>query len=396
MLPFKQSNFFMMNNVIQNYAWGSVDSMQTLFDIANPEQLPQAEMWMGDHPHGCSKIVTETGEIQLSDFIASNHETILGSLSGYSHIPFLFKVLAAEKALSVQVHPNKQQAEEGFAREEKSAIAGNANERNYRDANHKPELVFALTQYQAMNGFRDLTAIADDFVILNIISLKEQITDFKKSSSEAAFAAFFSSVLSLQGEQKEQAIDQLVHYAQQQQASRYKLIVELAEQYPSDIGLFSPLFLHVVMLQPGEAMFLDAGTPHAYIHGTALEIMANSDNVLRAGLTPKHIDVAELIDKTQFTPRKYEQLRLQPHEEHNNKHYPVPVTDFSFSVYKQPQSQRVSVCSAEIIFAVDAQTSLIHSSGEEIIFNKGQSIFIPAYAKEYCISSSGTVARAYC
>lgn len=370
--------------------------MTDLFDTANPQQLPQAEMWMGDHPNGCSKIHQGEHEILLSDFIASDIEAILGRSAAFKAMPFLFKVLAAEKALSVQVHPNKQQAETGFALEQQSGIAQDDPNRNYRDANHKPELVFALTEYQAMNGFRDLQAIADDFTALDSSSLNAALHIFKADLSEQGLAQFFSSVLSQQGAQKDRAVAQLLHYAEQQADTRFQLIRQLKDQYPEDIGLFSPLFLHTVTLQPGQAMFLDAGTPHAYIHGTALEIMANSDNVLRAGLTPKYIDIAELIDKTSFKALKYEALRLDPVLEHNSEHYQVPVADFCFSVYKRPQKQPLKVDTAEILFALDASVSLEHSSGEEMVFNKGQAVFIPAYAQEFSISTSGTLARAYC
>jgi mannose-6-phosphate isomerase len=390
-----QSNFFLMNNKIQNYAWGSTDSMTALFDTENPLQEPQAEMWMGDHPNGCSKIFNGEHEVLLSDFIATDVNKILGRSAVFNAMPFLFKVLAAEKALSVQVHPNKQQAEAGFTLEQKLGIAQDASDRNYRDANHKPELVFALTEYQAMNGFRDLQSIVDDFDCLDICSLSEALNHLKENFCEQGLAQFFSAVLSLQGKQKTQAINLLTHYAAQQSTIRFDLIKQLATQYPGDIGLFSPLFLNTLTLQPGQAMFLDAGTPHAYIHGTALEIMANSDNVLRAGLTPKHIDVAELIDKTCFNSLNYEQLCLEPIREQQKEHYHVPVDDFRFSVYKQPQKQQVKVDTAEILFAIDASASLRHKSGEEIFFNKGQAVFIPAYAQEYSISTTGTLARAY-
>jgi len=394
-MKFKQSNFFLMDNVIQNYAWGSVDSMHSLFDIVNPQRLPQAELWMGAHPNGCSHIWLESQRIALCDFINSDPDAVLGSAASFAEIPFLFKVLAAEKALSVQVHPNKNQAETGFTREDLSGIARDADNRNYRDANHKPELVFALTPYQAMNGFRDLSAIYDDFAALHSAVLQDALTDFKVNLSEAGLALFFSAVLNLAQQQKQQTIEQLLAYCAEQDATRHQLITELAKQYPGDIGLFSPLFLHIVTLQPGEAMFLNAGTPHAYIQGTALEIMANSDNVLRAGLTPKYIDVNELIDKTRFTSVNAEQLLLAPNTQLNSKHFPVPVADFCFSVYQQPQADDVAVKSAEILFAIDAPVFLEHMSGEKIAFNKGESIFIPAYAQAYKLSTTGTVARAY-
>jgi mannose-6-phosphate isomerase len=142
-------------------------------------------------------------------------------------------------------------------------------------------------------------------------------------------------------------------------------------------------------------MFLRSGTPHAYVYGTALEIMANSDNVLRAGLTAKHIDIQELVTNMAFTPLKYDELRLKPKKANNITHYPVPVVDFSFSIYTQQQAHPLTVNSAEILFAIDAPVSISHDSGETLTFNKGESIFIPAYVKEYKITTLGRLARAY-
>ena len=395
MIEVTQSNFFQMNNTIKNYAWGSIDSMQDLFTISNPEKIPQAEMWMGDHPNGCSKITNESQEILLSDFIASAPSAILGRHQHSKNMPYLFKVLAVEKALSVQVHPNKQQAKIGFLNENKLGILQGAYNRTYHDANHKPELVFALTPYKVMNGFRDLTSIVHDFEALKITSLACALAHFKTTLTDSALASFFTILFMLSEAEKKAAITILLNYAQQQDTDRHQLITKLAQQYPGDLGIFSPLFLHTVILQPGEAMFLRSGTPHAYVYGTALEIMANSDNVLRAGLTEKHIDIQELVTNMVFTPLKYDELRLKLKKAKNITHYPVPIADFSFSIYTQPQAHTLTVNSAEILFAMDAPVSIFHASGEILTFNKGESIFIPAYAKEYKITTLGRLARAY-
>ena len=313
MTVFRFPCFFRMNNTIQDYAWGSKTSIESLFGIANPQGKPQAEIWMGAHPNGCSHIEVAGKLTRLADFIEADRAMIIGKDTDkqFGELPYLFKVLAAEKALSVQVHPSKVQAEAGFAKEQQANIAQNAGHRNYKDPNHKPELVYALTPYQAMNGFREFSDIVTLFRALEIAELHELVVALEQNQNEAGLRKFFEAILSLQGEVKEAALNGLLAYAQYHKSDElFALILDLAEQYPGDIGLFSPLMLNVLTLQPGEAMFLDACTPHAYIKGTALEIMANSDNVLRAGLTPKHVDVAELVACTRFVPMPADTLRL--------------------------------------------------------------------------------------
>ncbi|WP_428437834.1 mannose-6-phosphate isomerase, class I [Photobacterium frigidiphilum] len=390
--------FFKMDNVIQNYPWGSVTSVQQLFGTANPDAQPQAEIWMGAHPNGCSTIEMSGKPVLLSDFIATDPDAILGAntQATFGELPYLFKVLAAEKALSIQVHPSKAQAEVGFAKEDAEGIPRNAGNRNYKDPNHKPELVFALTPYQAMNGFREIADIVAQFEILNIPVLSDLVAAFSAEQNEAGLQAFFQAMLSLEGEVKETAVNALLAYANShKEDALFGLLIELAEQYPGDIGLFAPLMLNVLTLQPGEAMFLDACTPHAYIKGTGLEIMANSDNVLRAGLTPKYMDVPELVASTLFVTKPADSLLLAPEQGEGSQHYPIPVPDFKFSVYQQVSNTVIDHHSAEILFAVDAPVTVTHQNGETITIKKGESVFIPAYALSYAASCNGCFARAY-
>ncbi len=298
--------------------------------------------------------------------------------------------------MSVQVHPSKAQAEIGFEQEEKAGIPLTAAHRNYKDANHKPELVYALTTYNAMNGFRDYHEIIAFFDSLNIDCLNQLIAPLKAEQNDAQLGAFFKALLSIKDETKDFCLDGLLTYAANHQDDfTYRTITELAEQYPGDIGLFSPLLLNTISLQPGEAMFLDACTPHAYIKGTALEIMANSDNVLRAGLTPKHIDVDILISCTRCLPLDKKSILLAPEEVDNVLHFPVPVEDFKFSIYQAGQTHQIDTQSADIIFALEADVHLAHPSGESLTLKHGESAFIPASAKNYSVDSFGKVARAY-
>jgi len=394
----RQQAFYPMNNVIQNYAWGSKTSLNQLFSISNPDLAPQAEMWMGAHPNGCSSVLHQGISSKLSDLITDNPQQFLGkeTASKFGQLPYLFKILAAEQALSIQVHPSKAQAESGYAKEQQLGIPLTASNRNYKDPNHKPELVYALTQYQAMNGFRAIDEIIQNFKQLAIVELDLLLNEFIAQPNSHGLANFFSGILLLQGEQKEMALTILLLKAKLSTDPVFNLIIELADQYPGDIGLFAPLMLNVITLEPGQAMFLDAQTPHAYLHGTGLEIMANSDNVLRAGLTPKHIDVEELVSCTRFTPKPINNLRLPPCIENGIEQFQVPVEDFKFAIIHDSDNRLITATSAEILLPLDYPMSLTDSHGETCQIAVGESVFVPADTKDYQLTCHGRVARAYC
>lgn len=394
-----QQHFLPMSNVIQDYPWGSETSISTLFGIENPEHKPQAELWMGAHPNGCSQVFIDNHLVRLDQWVAGDPESILSPSvqRQFGELPYLFKVLAAENALSIQVHPSKEQAERGYLLEQQHGLALNAGSRNYKDPNHKPELVYALTRYQAMNGFRPHEEILKYFNALDILELSELVAKYNSEPNPKGLEQFFVGLLKLEGEIKCRAIDALLSFASSQQGDEtFELITWLAERYPGDIGLFAPLILHVLTLEPGQAMYLDACTPHAYCKGTGLEIMANSDNVLRAGLTPKHIDVAELAACTVFEPKRREALLSTPHRENGAEHYLVPVKDFKFSVYANQHQRELSVETPEILFALDEPVHLTHENGEVAVLERGHSMFIPAFTKHYSVSCQGKFARAYC
>ncbi|MGR5388409.1 mannose-6-phosphate isomerase, class I [Vibrio crassostreae] len=393
-------SLFKLDNVIQNYAWGSKDSINQLFGIVNPNQEPQAEIWMGAHPHGCSK-VGDTGE-SLSQMIDENKIDVLGGYTAtrFGELPFLFKVLAAETPLSIQVHPNKRKSELGFERENALGIPLNASDRNYKDPNHKPELVYALTFYKAMNGFRPIDDIIALFEEADIPSLAIELNVLKANADSDSLKSFFSAIMSLEGERKEAALDEL--YAAHARSAKtvmgreaLQYSIEFKQHYPGDIGLFAPLMLNTVELAPGEAMFLFAETPHAYVQGTGLEIMANSDNVLRAGLTPKYIDVPELIDNTIFEPIKPEDIRLKPVLKEGKMSYPIPVDDFGFDILSATdESKSQYLRSAEILFCVEGEAT-VTSEGRTVSLKPGESVFVSSNSSVYQYQGNGILARAF-
>ncbi|MUK37300.1 mannose-6-phosphate isomerase, class I [Aliivibrio fischeri] len=381
-----------MNNPIQNYEWGSKTDLTTLFNFEHKDE-PQAEVWMGAHKNGCSTIEVNGENTKLSDHIASNPESILGekTFNEFGELSFLFKILCAAKALSIQVHPNKKQAEAGF--ENETYLDSSNPIRNYKDPNHKPELVYALTEYQAMNGFREVSEIITNFSRLDIDELKPLIKVLHITPN--GLQTFFEGLNKLHEESKFSAINKLIDYAKKTTEKPFDLILELNEFYPNDIGLFAPLMLNVITLMPGEAMFLNACTPHAYIKGAGLEIMANSDNVLRAGLTPKHIDVDELIKCTEFKSINVDTLLNKSTLKDELEEFLVPVNDFRFGIYTNPSDQEISINSAQILLPLDNTLYLTSESGETLDIEKGFSVFIPAYAKSIILSSKGRVAKAF-
>ncbi|CAH6803095.1 Mannose-6-phosphate isomerase [Vibrio chagasii] len=391
---------FKLKNHIQNYAWGSKNSIHELFGIENPTNEPQAEIWMGVHPGGCSR--HEESDKFLSDIIKQNKSANLGryTVNRFGELPYLFKVLAADTPLSIQVHPNKHKSEIGFARENEQGIVLDDPVRNYKDPNHKPELVYALTSYRAMNGFRPIEHIIRLFNEIALSELVQEVDLLEQGASSEALGQFFSSIMMLSRRRKEKVLAQLEEAYNKPalsnmacEAIEYSKVFK--RHYEGDIGLLAPFILNTVELEPGEAMFLFAETPHAYVQGTALEIMASSDNVLRAGLTPKHMDVPELIDNVVYSSIGPEELKMSPVIKGSKAQYPIPVDDFGFDILNAtPVRQEQYVRSAEILFCIDSNV-VVESEGKSVELSPGESVFIPYSAQKYSYIGEGRVARAY-
>lgn len=293
-----------LNAPLKNYAWGSAEFIPKVLGNAPQPGVPVAEMWLGAHPSD-SSILAESG-LSLRELIASDPKASLGRGAALAEgeLPFLLKVLAADEPLSLQAHPSAAQAKLGFERENSLGLPLDSPLRNYRDPLPKPELLCALTPFKAMCGFRPAGQIAKNLKDAGIDGFLRKYGVFERHPSPRSFADLGMELLNLGKQQLEQALHSLDAALQGEtlDPAIRDCIAELRSRHPGDRGLLAPLYLNVFLLEPGEALFLEAGVLHAYLEGAGIEIMGNSDNVLRGGLTPKHIDSLELTRILDFRP----------------------------------------------------------------------------------------------
>ncbi|HEY3633015.1 MAG TPA: mannose-6-phosphate isomerase, class I, partial [Jatrophihabitantaceae bacterium] len=286
-----------LDGVIRPYAWGSRTDIPELLGV-EPTDRPAAELWYGAHPDDPARV----GETTLDQLIAADPVGMLGErvVAEFGpRLPFLLKVLAAETALSIQVHPNRAQALAGFAAEDAAGVPRDAPNRNYRDDNHKPELLCALTEFDALCGFRPVARTLELFDALDVAELARYRSAL---AGPDGLRAAFTALLTAEDPPVDAVVAALPRLAGSEWADLGAALTRVAGDFPGDIGITVALLLNYVRLAPGEAIFLAAGNVHAYLHGVGVEILANSDNVLRCGLTGKHIDVPELLKITDFTP----------------------------------------------------------------------------------------------
>jgi mannose-6-phosphate isomerase len=290
----------LLKNTIQEYAWGSPKAIPDLLGRRNPGNKPQAELWMGAHPKATSLVQYHGQWVSLLDLINKNPLDVLGKNAAKNFnnkLPYLFKVLAAAKPLSIQAHPNLNQAREGFQRENAQRIPLDAPHRNYRDANHKPECICALTQFWALSRFRRISGILSYLKKVCAHGLDAEIDNLKQQPTSDGLKRFYTALMTMDADRQNRIVAQALEQAQRFEAEDpvFNWMLKIADDYPKDIGVLAPILLNLICLEPGQALFLDAGELHAYLEGLGIELMANSDNVLRGGLTPKHVDVPELV-----------------------------------------------------------------------------------------------------
>jgi len=391
-LRIKMIKPLILKNSIQKYAWGSHSAIQQLMD-AEPSKEPWAELWMGAHLKASSKVYVDGQWLFLFDFINRYPEKILGKNTAEKFnntLPYLFKLLAAEQPLSIQAHPNAAQAKSGFERENKIALDINAPSRNYKDNNHKPECICALTTFTGLKGFRKIASAVKLVKHFCPHSLKDEITLLEKNHLKE----FFQSLMELPDSQKNAVIHEAVQNAKLPSSKGItgKWVLKLFRQYPADIGVIAPLFLNLFSLEPGQALFLPAGELHAYLDGLGIELMANSDNVLRGGLTPKHVDVPELLNVLNFTESDIDVLVPRSLSD-CEKQYPVIADEFQLSTINVNDSQTYispKKRSAEILLCVEGYAHIFFSSDnrESINLQKGNSVLIPAALDSYQLKGS--------
>ena len=371
-------SFYKLKNSIKNYPWGDPCFIPDLLGLTDEGGKPFAELWMGAH----SESPSLSGGVSLDQLIAGDRSFFLGPAAAKKdkELPFLFKVLSAAEALSVQVHPDIKLAEEGYARENRLGIPLNDFRRNYKDRNHKPEMLYALTPFVLLSGFRPEEKI-EIFFFPWITLRREEGRSFTES--------FLRQLLSLDNEMKEVLLRRITEHLElkENRTEEEAWILKLNSQFPGDIGILAPWFLNLITLNEGEAIFLPALELHAYLKGSGLELMACSDNVLRCALTKKHIDKEDLLKIVRFHSWKPD--IINPVQEGPGIVYPVPVKDFLLRRYtlKNERLRFPGKISPRILFSLDACLSLTTEKGESEELKRGESCFIPFGAD--CVSAEG-------
>ncbi|MET9469101.1 mannose-6-phosphate isomerase, class I [Streptomyces sp. NPDC006544] len=383
-----------LTNTIRPYAWGSTTAIPALIGVA-PTGEPQAEMWMGAHRSAPSRLDRGAGETTLSEVIAADPEGELGlaAVSKFGpRLPFLLKLLAAGAPLSLQVHPDLAQAEDGFEDEERRGVPIDAPHRNYKDANHKPELVCALTPFDGLCGFRPPLAAAELLEGLGVDSLKPYADLLRAHPEEAALREVLTAVLTADRAETARTVSEAAAAAERL-GGPYAPYAGLVHHHPGDPGVIAAMLLNHVRLQPGEAMFLGAGIPHAYLDGLGVELMANSDNVLRCGLTPKHVDVPELLKVVAFEPGDPAVLRPEGDGE---EVYETPIDEFRLSRFVLATGgapRALSDATPQILLCTAGSPKASSAQSGELPLSPGESVFVPAGERAE-LSGTGTVFRA--
>jgi mannose-6-phosphate isomerase len=381
-----------LEGVVKPYAWGSPTAIPQLLG-REPSGEPQAELWLGAHRDGPASL----DGARLDDWVRSDPESVLGARVAREfdgELPFLLKLLAAAQPLSIQAHPDAQQARAGFARENAQGIALDARERCYRDPHPKPELICALTPFRALNRFREPDEIARRLEALDVVSLFALAEPLRASADREGLRAFFAAWMGEAPERRRALVAEAARAAAASPEPAHDLLCALAAQHPGDAGVLAPLFLNLVELAPGEAMFLPAGELHSYLSGTAIEIMASSDNVLRGGLTPKHVDVPELLRVLRFESGPVEVLSPQRVDDCELR-YVTPAREFALSRLEIAVGRTFAAGEhgPEILLCVQGE-AVVEGDGGEVRLAAGGSAFVPAAVEGYRVCGEAALFRA--
>jgi len=383
---------FKLKGVVQHYAWGGHSFIPQLLNNQADTNKPSAEYWMGAHPSAPSNVLVGNDWVNLNQLISKDPSTTITDavMSRFGELPYLFKVLDVKDMLSIQVHPTKESAEIGFAEENKAGIPINAPHRNYKDQNHKPEVMVALSEFWLLHGFKSKLAIEE--VLLDTPELNVLLPLFRQEGIKG----LYQFVMEMRQEDVNNMLEPLV-----KRAIRLKKEGSIDQSNPGwwaaklydenglieniDRGIFSIYFFNIVKVNKGQAVFQKAGVPHAYLEGQNIELMANSDNVLRGGLTPKHVDVPELMKHTLFESIVPDIMNGNPGAG-GEVVYPCPVPDFGLSKIdlNAGANYQGKSFSLEILIVTDGSV-LVNNS---MVLKKGEAAAILANT-EYSLTATG-------
>jgi mannose-6-phosphate isomerase len=366
-------------NTVRHYPWGSRSVIPELLGEPSPADRPFAELWLGAHPDAPS--VLSTG-VPLDKAIEEQPEALLGAAVHEkfgTRLPFLMKVLAADRPLSLQAHPTTEQAQVGFAAEEAAGVPRDDPTRTFKDPFHKPELLLALTPVEALCGFRPVEESLHCLAKLQVSELKPTIAALARGGLRAAIPqliALAPDVRSVLVEAVAEAASGFVAAHDPEFINTYRWAASLAETYPGDPGVVISLMCNHLKLAPGEAVFLPAGNLHAYLSGAGIEVMAGSDNVLRGGLTAKHVDLAALIEVLDFRDGRVPVIHpvLGP----GGLRYPVPVEDFDLTlIHLDEQVGTLTTRGPQVLLCTEGRVVLT-SAETQLELVKGEAAFLPA------------------
>jgi mannose-6-phosphate isomerase len=388
-------SLFKIKGVVQHYSWGGYEFIPALLGIDNAGQQPFAEYWLGAHPNHPSTI--EGTEVSLSELIREQPGKVLGTSVSkhFSSLPFLFKILDVRQMLSIQVHPSKESAIKEFALENEKGIPVNAPHRNYKDENHKPELMVALGDFWLLHGFKN------EMRLKEILQAKPEFHFLLSIFGENNYKALYEAVMTMEQEKVDAILSpilqpllpmyesgQLQRSAEDFWAAR--AVSTFCKDGHYDRGIFSIYFFNLIHLKKGEGIFQPQGMPHAYLEGQNVEVMANSDNVLRAGLTDKHIDVKELLKHVDF---KATIPAVLPAENDFAVTYNSPAQEFELHAYQfKGQKEIISSQSPEIWFLLSG-TARVTAKDETIEMKRGEAVFLGSGEEVTIESGNGEVFR---
>lgn len=381
---------------IRDYAWGSRTVIADLQGRPVPSPGPEAELWLGAHPDSPAAVVRGGGKVSLADLLAAEPERWLSAplVDRFGpRLPYLMKVLAAEAPLSLQVHPDAEQARQGYA-------AQHGDRRTYADPYHKPELLVALTPFEALCGFRDPAISAEVLAAFGVPALAPVIERLRTGPD--GLSAAVRTLLTWPQPERAALVSAVVGAdVAPAFAADAALARRLADRYPTDPGVLVALLLNRVELAPGEAIWMPAGNLHAYLRGAGVEIMAASDNVLRGGLTPKHVDVPELLRILRFAVLA-DPVRAAVPVAPGVVTWPVPVDDFALHAVRldagvpqavlAPPGPRILLCVSGVVTAADSRGALTLGRGQAAIGPAGGGELVLRGEGEVFVASAGFAA----